>query len=216
MNSDLKKVVLAILLGAVISVPGPLFAQGSGEIPRDIVRARRFSLEGRHELRPVFGVGLSDSYRRDWLFGLAYSGHLSDDFALSVRASYAVGVETSLTDAIRTVDPALGGTLALRKLQLLATAEFEWFPIYGKIVLFGKALLHYETSFAVGVGASRSDGAGFDFAWSLGVATRFFFTKRIGLELGLRDFILQRVDPASGHKTAFHNFVFAIGPTFFL
>ncbi|MBI3073938.1 MAG: outer membrane beta-barrel domain-containing protein [Deltaproteobacteria bacterium] len=216
MNRVVKRLALLIFLVAAVGQSSPVVAQGSGEVPRDIIRARLYSLQGRHELRPLFGVGLSDSYRRDWLFGVAYSGHLSDDIALSVRAFYAAGVETALTDAIRTVDPALGGTLALNKLQLLATSEFEWFPIYGKIVLFGKAQIHYETSLAVGVGASRSDGAGFDFAWSLGIATRFFFTKRIGLELGLRDFILQRVDPATGHKTAFHNFVFAVGPTFFL
>lgn len=203
---------------AIISIliAGSAWAQGVGDVPKDVVRGRLWGLENKHEVKPVLGVAVSDAYRRDWLLGVSYTGHISDSVGISVRGLYALGVDTALTKAIRSADPALANSLTVRNLQLLATAEAEWTPIYGKFLAWRRRLFHYDTSIVLGAGVSRFDSVGFDFAWTFGAQARIFFTRAIGVELGLRDYVLMKVDPVTGGKPPFHNLVFSIAPVFLL
>jgi outer membrane beta-barrel protein len=140
---------------------------------RGVFKAHRVSVSG-------FGsASLSDAFFQKWGGGgqLAYS--FSDPFALSLNYSYFHDQTTTNVDIAKEV---LSSQLFATRLHSLATADFEWTPVYGKFKFFNSIAYLDFYPFA-GFGAAQGE-TNWGPATEVGLGERVFLTDffSVGLE----------------------------------
>lgn len=104
----------------------------------------------RIELMPQVGLTINDPYVRHWAAGAEINLWLTNRMAIGVNGTAFFGARTSQYDRIRFQEGLL---LTASKTLWQASLDFQYEPFYGKIALFNRLLLHWETYFQIGGGA---------------------------------------------------------------
>ena len=148
--------------------PEPLPAAPFGE--KDValgdkvksVQRKGFLKAGRFEAEPIFAASLNDAYYQKFGGGLRLAYNFHENFALALRA---VTYREPAWSNPRSWDPAPIRTQAAREGkiafggQLLASQIYDqlmldgiWSPVYGKIAVLGKSIVHFDLYLAGGFG----------------------------------------------------------------
>lgn len=184
---------------------------------RDRVRpvsGHLFLMDGRFELSPMVGLSFRDAFWTKVLFGAAFTYHFNEMMALSARGGYTLsliaGSAQICTPAVP-ADPAAGvlaqaggcrpptvdemtkheGTPQNKAYGLttfLATVDFQWAPIYGKVSLFAEKTLSFNMYVLAGpalvlYGPTTQATVG----GNVGVGFRFFVNRWVAVRAELRD-----------------------------
>ncbi len=151
------------------------------------VQRKVFLKKRRFELFPFFGLDLNDPFFQHLLVGAAAGYHLADSLSVEARAGF---VFKSLNQkAIRFVRQETDSLLEdPPEFKYHADIDVLWAPIYGKISLFGDAILHFDTYVTVGPGVFGTD-SGANPAVNVGIGQRYFITDWLVARIEIRDYI---------------------------
>lgn len=145
--------------------------------------------KGRLELAPFASLSMNDPYYQHFAAGgsVVYYPHDSFGFGIGVDYLYA-NVETSNVDAVRqglTSVPA-----QFEQPRLFGHFDFYWVPVYGKVSLFDRNILHFEFYGTGGLGiASTLDDDGLQPAANFGLGQRMFFGDWFALRIEGRNHV---------------------------
>ncbi|MGQ0505649.1 MAG: outer membrane beta-barrel domain-containing protein [Myxococcaceae bacterium] len=242
----------AFTLALALALAAPAFAQSNqedeagdvSEVDKDAlgplkdrvrpVSGQFFLKRKRFEISPSFSLSLKDTFFTKYVAGLALTYHFSEAFAVNARFGYAFRAVSGAAQVCRpeTSTTARGcapPTLvqldgrAPGAVTLLAGADIEWAPIYGKISLVSSALLHFDMYAILGVSAVQYVGPVVGSTPSLnttvganvGVGARFFANRWFAVRTELRD--LSYVEALSDGTNSWRNqLMFELGFSFFL
>lgn len=180
------------------------------------VSGHLFLMDGRFEVSPTVGISFRDAFWTKILFGAAFTYHFTETMGLSVHAAYTLsliaGSAQICTPAIP-ADPANGvagqagscrsptydeltkqdgvsQNKAYGLTTLLASVDFQWAPIYGKISLFSEKTLSFNMYALAGptfvlYGPTGNATLG----GNVGLGFRFFVNQWIAVRAELRDIL---------------------------
>ncbi|MEN9797267.1 MAG: hypothetical protein RL653_963 [Pseudomonadota bacterium] len=168
--------------------------------------------KGRFELSPLVSLSFRDAFFTKYAFGLQASYHLDEAWAVALRGSYVVSTVSGSAQVCTPSSEAAGTTRgcappdysqlngrAPGQLGLLAGAELQWAPIYGKVALVAEQFAHFKMygllgptyvsylgpSSVVGVPSTSMSTVG----GTAGVGFRFVLNRFLALRAELRDLV---------------------------
>jgi outer membrane beta-barrel protein len=175
------------------------------------VSGHLFLMDGRFEISPGIGLSIRDAFFTKVFFGAALTYHFSESIGVSVRGGYNLslvsGAAQICTAGDATTPPScrsptveeLTTTLdangqrsqanvAYGYNTVLASLDFQWAPIYGKLSLSAERMLSFNMYAIAGpslvmYGPNGALGLG----GNLGLGFRFFLNKFLTLRTELRD-----------------------------
>ncbi len=140
---------------------------------KGVIKAHRVSVTG------LGSASLSDAFFQKWGGGgqLAYS--FTDAFALSLSYAY---FHDQTTYNVNTAKQVLSSQLFVTRLHSVATADFQWTPVYGKFKFFNNIVYMDFYPFA-GFGMAQGE-TNWSPAAEVGLGERVFLTDflSVGLE----------------------------------
>jgi len=104
----------------------------------------------RVELMPQVGLTINDPYVRHWTTGAEINIWLTNRMAIGINGTAFFGARTPQYDRIRFQEGLL---LTANKALWQASVDYLYEPFYGKIALFNRLLLHWESYLQIGGGA---------------------------------------------------------------
>jgi outer membrane beta-barrel protein len=114
-----------------------------------VVPRKAFLKKHRLELAPFAGITLNDPLIRHYSFGGDLNFYITDILSIGLEGQYFIkelSERTSLTGLQYYRIPSLN------KLKYHAALAFGYVPGYGKFGLFNKYIVHWDVTFALGVG----------------------------------------------------------------
>jgi outer membrane beta-barrel protein len=118
-----------------------------------VVQRQRFLKKKRFELQPQAGITVNDPFVRHYAIGAELNYWLTNRMAVGLTGTGFIGNKTSRYNNIRFQEGVL---LTANKVLWQASANFLYNPFYGKIAVFNRALLHWESFIQVGGGAIQT------------------------------------------------------------
>ena len=114
-----------------------------------VVQRQRFLKKKRFELQPQAGITVNDPFVRHYAVGAELNYWLSNRMAVGLTGTGFIGNKTARYNNIRFQEGVL---LTANKVLWQASFNFTYNPFYGKISVFNRALLHWESFVQVGGG----------------------------------------------------------------
>jgi outer membrane beta-barrel protein len=154
------------------------------------VARKTFLKANRFELVPMAGVTMNDAFFQTWAVGGRLSYHLHDAFALEVGGMYVPPGFAQTLEPVQVLRNELKMINTDNKLIGMADIGFTFSPMYGKVALFGDAIIHFDGFLQGGVGATFDNGADLVHpAMNVGAGVRVFLLRWLALRADVRDVI---------------------------
>jgi len=118
-----------------------------------VVQRQRFLKKKRFELQPQAGITVNDPFVRHYAIGAELNYWLSNRMAVGLTGTGFIGNKTARYNNIRFQEGVL---LTANKVLWQASVNFLYNPFYGKIAVFNRALMHWESFVQVGGGAIQT------------------------------------------------------------
>jgi outer membrane beta-barrel protein len=243
------------LLLAVLATPAVVVAQDvapateagdTAALDRDIgplkdrippVTGHTFLMAKRFELAPTVSFSFRDAFWTKYVLGATASYHFTETLGAVLRGGYAIKTVSgaaqlcpSPTEAcVKPTKEQLDGK-GPGQINLLASVDVEWAPLYGKISLLAEGFAHFNMYVVAGpmvvqYQAPKDAGlSGSESAWAVGgeagLGMRFIFNRWMALRFELRDGIYREkttgATETAGAKYQIRNqLFFDVGLSFF-
>jgi outer membrane beta-barrel protein len=154
-----------------------------------------------HELDLWFGVLPLDAFYVGVYGQVSYAYHFSERFAWQVgRGAYGLAARTNLRGELeRTfgVQPT-----ANDEVQFFVGSDLMWKPLYGKLAVLNRAVIHGEVHFLLGASLFRFTNSGFRPGVNVGGGGRVFVNQYVSFRLDITHNI---VLPTGGGTVGFGN-----------
>jgi len=190
----MKTVSLFLFLAFII--PITLFAEDGDKMVA--IQAKKYNL--KHEVTVGPGFLPLSAYYKGFTLGGGYTYHFSDFYAWRfVNFQYVKNISTGLKGSL---EKNFGATpAAFSKISYYINTDFVITPLYRKMILFNKTVLHGETFFLFGAGAFKFGGQGgvtgaapengeFRPAFDIGVGFRIWFNEWLSTRLDVTHYIV--------------------------
>lgn len=118
-----------------------------------VVQRQRFLKKKRFEVQLQPGITVNDPFVRHYTVGLELNYWLTNRMAVGITGTAFFGNKTSRYTNIRFQESVL---LTANKTLWQASANFLYNPFYGKIAVFNRALMHWESYVQIGGGAIQT------------------------------------------------------------
>jgi len=118
-----------------------------------VVQRQRFLKKKRFELMPQAGITVNDPFVRHIVLGAELNYWLTNRMAIGITGTGFLGNKTSRYNNIRFQEGVL---LTANRTLWQASVNFTYNPFYGKIAVFNRALMHWESFVNVGGGAIQT------------------------------------------------------------
>lgn len=118
-----------------------------------VVQRQRFLKKKRFELQPQVGITVNDPFVRHYTVGAELNYWITNRMAVGLTGTAFFGNKTSRYTNIRFQESVL---LTANKTLWQASVNFLYNPFYGKIAVFNRALMHWESYIQVGGGAIQT------------------------------------------------------------
>ena len=161
-----------------------------------VVVRKPFLKVRRLEILPSWGITMNDNIIRHLQFAGALNYFLTDVLAVGVEGQYYV---KDLREPYDLVARQARRLPTVNQYKYGAALNFHYVPIYGKFAILDQHIIHWETFFTAGVGFTQSEVIPRDPAFApftnflitpnVGASMRFFVTKFLTVNLGIRDYI---------------------------
>lgn len=144
--------ILFTLLAAISALPARALAS-----PADgpVVRPQMYSTGNKFEVTPVVGYVSNDPYYRIIAPGVMVTYHYSDRSAIEGHVNFNVNSEKQLLSQVRA--QAKHEPDVVSRPKIVATGDYVWTPVYGKLNAFGEVVLHYDLYVLGGLGISQDE-----------------------------------------------------------
>jgi outer membrane beta-barrel protein len=179
--------ILSLLFFGSIFTPFDQTAQAE-ELPGKkivAVQARKYNL--RHEFSLLGGLLPLDAYAKGLTLGASYTFHFNQFFAWeTLNFHLSKNLDTGLKQDLQNNFGASPTQFNLVKYMMTSGIVVK--PIYRKMIIFNRAVVHGETSFILGGGATKFDQ---DYRTTVvpGVILRAWLNKAWSIRIDVRDYI---------------------------
>jgi len=159
------------------------------------VSNRMYVKSGRLELTilPMTSISLNDAFYQKLGGGLGFAYHFSEMFSAQAMVTYSLNLDADHASSY-TISPEGESTIPYAgKRTFLASADFCWSPIYGKISLAAEWVMHFDTYIMAGlggIGGEQAEGSSFGFGMDIGLGARLFFNRTFAIKLELKDYMI--------------------------
>lgn len=174
-----RRVVMALLLGVAVLVTSSLSALPTAQAQEDptspapaptsapqgltetdyfktikVVQKKPVAKARRFEIAPFFAYQPNDDFVRGYVPGAHVGYHFNEGVSFEGTIAYGVHSDKQLLKQVRNqaVQPAV-----LDRMELLASAGFNWAPIYGKLSYLERSILTYDLFLTTGYGMTKTD-----------------------------------------------------------
>lgn len=161
-----------------------------------VVVRKPFLKQRRLELLPQWGVTMNDNIIRHFQFSGQLNYFLTDVLAVGLEGQYYV---KDLREPYLLVPSQARRLPTVNKYNYGAALNFHYVPIYGKFAILDNHIIHWETFFTAGVGFTQSEVLPRNPAYepfknflitpNVGASMRFFVTKFLTVNAGIRDYV---------------------------
>ena len=161
-----------------------------------VVPRKAFLKKSRLELAPFMGMTLNDPLIKHYSFGADLNYYITDVLSVGLEGQYFIK-ELSERESLVGLQYYLVPTL--NKLKYHYALTFGYVPGYGKFGLFNKWIVHWDLTFAMGIGMIKTEiiprtfgDASFtnnDIVGHIGVGVRLFVLDWLTLGLTFRDYM---------------------------
>jgi outer membrane beta-barrel protein len=176
-----------------------------------VVIRKPFLKVRRTELFPFVGTTMNDNMIRHYSVGGELAYYLTDVLAVGVEGQYFAHSFQEPYDLVARQARRLP---TLNEYKWSAALDFHYVPIYGKFAILDRQLVTWESFFTAGIGAGESAVIPRDKSFpgfsnllimpNVGASMRFFITKWITVNLGIRDYIFyDHFEPRNRSVTMF-------------
>lgn len=154
------------------------------EVKTKIVQNRIVDLNKRFELAPEISSVLGgDSYTSTWLTGLDARFHINPRWSLGVKYGYAFNEFTEEGDnLINSPSPIIPAVDYIKQVGLLTV---NWSPIYGKMNLFDRGVVHFDLYAIAGLGQIELS-SGLTSTYTAGGGAGFWLSKYLSSHIEVR------------------------------
>jgi outer membrane beta-barrel protein len=161
-----------------------------------VVVRKPFLKARRSEIYPFVGTTMNDNMLRHYTLGAELSYYLTDVLAIGVEALYYVD---SFREPFDLVARQARRLPTVNQYNWSGALNFHYVPVYGKFAILDRRLVTWEVAFTAGIGAGQSEVIPRDTQFpgftnflimpNVGANMRFFLTKWITVNVGIRDYI---------------------------
>lgn len=165
-----------------------------------VVPRKAFLKKSRVEIAPFAGITLNDPLIRHYSFGGDINYYITDVLSIGVEGQYFIK-ELSERESLVGLQYYLVPTL--NKLKYHWAGTFGYVPGYGKFGLFNKWIVHWDLTFALGLGMIRTEiiprafgdkaFTNDDIVGHLGMGVRLFVLDWLTLSITFRDYMYMDV-----------------------
>jgi outer membrane beta-barrel protein len=179
----LRSIVLVLLL----SVPMLASAQDEkAERQVHVLEQRPFLHSLRVEVQPLFGYTVNEVMYEYLQVGGALRFHINEEWSLGGNYGHYFSDVTSAFESVQE-DFELFPEKSLVKWY--AGGEVAWTPLYGKAIVFGSWIMHWNAYITVGGGVTKTASSGVRPTGVFGLGGRVFLTDWLTFNLEVRDHI---------------------------
>lgn len=175
---------------------------------RVVVRKPFLKLK-RVELMPMLATTANDNMIRHVGFGGQLNYYITDGLAIGIEGQYFVNQFREPFDLVARQARRLP---TVNQYNFAGALNFHYVPVYGKFAILDKHLITWEAIFTAGIGAGQSEVIPRNKAYpgftnlliqpNVGVSMRFFLTKWLTVNFGVRDYIfLDKFEPTDRSDT---------------
>lgn len=161
-----------------------------------VVVRKPFLKARRTEFSPFVGTTLNDNMIRHYTIGGELAYYLTDVLAVGVEGLY---YQDSFREPFDLVSRQARRLPTVNQYNWSAALNFHYVPVYGKFAILDRRLVTWEVAFTAGIGAGQSEVIPRDTKLpgftnllimpNLGANMRFFITKWLTINAGIRDYI---------------------------
>jgi outer membrane beta-barrel protein len=161
-----------------------------------VVVRKPFLKQRRLEILPQWGITMNDNIIRHHQFSGQLNWFLTDVLAVGLEGQYYI---KDLREPYDLVARQARRLPTVNKYNYGAALNFHYVPIYGKFAILDQHIIHWETFFTAGVGFTQSEVIPRDPAYqpftnflitpNVGASMRFFVTKFLTVNAGIRDYV---------------------------
>ncbi len=201
---------VAILAGVVLEASSASAAEEKRKV--HVIQQRPFLHRLRLELTPQYGYTINDTLSTHHQAGGTLRFHIDEEWSLGGTYAKYFGWTNANFDQVEKdfqVFPEFGGLI-----DWFAGGELSYIPIYGKFVLFGAWVVHWDFYLLAGGGATKLIHGGVRGTGTVGAGTRIYLTKWLTLDVSLKDHIYSV--PFKAGDEIWNNVVFNVGFGFFM
>jgi outer membrane beta-barrel protein len=163
-----------------------------------VVPRKAFLKKSRVEIAPFTGITLNDPLIRHYSFGGDINYYITDVLSVGVEGQYFL---KELSERESLVGPQYYLVPTINKLKYHYALAFGYVPGYGKFGLFNKWIVHWDLTFALGIGMIRTEiiprafgDASFtndNIVGHAGLGVRLFVLDWLTLGITFRDYVYQ-------------------------
>lgn len=193
--------MLRALIGLCLLVPALSSAQTQDlENPGTVSAVQDRAYRLQHELDLSIGVLPLDAFYKGLYAQVSYTAHFSDTFAWQVgRAAYSYAAKTGLREQLERDFGVL--PTAFEEVQFFFGSDLMWKPLYGKLAVVNKWVVHGEVFLLLGATVFKFTNQ-FRPGINLGGGGRVFFSKYVSVRLDVTNNV---VIPVGSGATNFTN-----------
>ena len=170
-----------------------------------VVQKLLYPKTGRNEMGIHLGLMPFDPYTTTPIAALSYDGFLSETFGYEVALGGGYGLKNAAFKELE--GPAYGVAPDAYRYLASLVADVQWSPIYAKMNLMGKGVLHHDLYLLGGAGVTFEQAMLPDHSLAvaptlaLGIGARIFLSETSALRVQLRDDMLieSRVKTSDTH-----------------
>lgn len=190
-----------VLALAAVSVPASVHAAGITGPKKsalekleegDAIRNRVQYRGGRFFIAPTLGFTLNDPYQRNILAGAQLAYHFTESLGVGLTGLAGFAMNTDLADQVKDERPNAAKD-GFSNVGVLASLDFLYTPISGKLALFGRQAMNYDMHLVAGIGGAKVGGAkkidDFAIAPVAGIGLRTFVLNWLDINFEVRDYI---------------------------
>lgn len=173
-----------------------------------VVPRKAFLKKYRLEVAPFAGITLNDPLIRHYSFGGDLNFYITDVLSVGAEGQYFIK-ELSQRESLTGLQYYLVPTL--NKLKYHYALAFGYVPGYGKFGLFNKWIVHWDLTFALGIGMIKTQiiprafgdksFTNNDIAGHVGLGVRLFVLDWLTLSITFRDYMYKDVFEFKGRDT---------------
>lgn len=161
-----------------------------------VVVRKPFLKTNRVDVIPIFGITMNDNLVQHISYGAQANFWLTDVLSVGVEG---FGYVKNLREPFDLVARQARRLPTVNKYNWSFALNFHYVPVYGKFAILDKNIVHWEVFFTAGVGGTQSEVIPRDPALrpftsflitpNVGASMRFFLTKWLTINIGVRDYL---------------------------
>ena len=177
---------VATVMFGVALLPCSAHAQDDAERKVHVLEQKPFLHALRVEVVPLVGYTISDVLYQHFQVGGQLRFHILDELAISGTYGHYFSDTSGAFDDVQSDFSVFPEKKFIR---WFAGGDIAYTPIYGKFVLFGSWIVHWNAYIALGAGVTQTGADDLHITGTGGIGTRFFLTDWLTFNMELKNHI---------------------------